>query len=82
MFCVIAKTKQNRTNSKSWVYQKKKQVIKKFIEKIVHQKLMKNKYFSWAIIFVFVNKCYIVITYDTFILKKRLGEIPKALIDC
>ena len=76
--------KQNKTEliANPGFIKKKKQVIKKFIEKIVHQKLMKNKYFSWAIIFVFVNKCYIVITYDTFILKKRLGEIPKALIDC
>ena len=76
--------KQNKTEliANPGFIKKNKQVIKKFIEKIVHQKLMKNKYFSWAIIFVFVNKCYIVITYDTFILKKRLGEIPKALIDC
>ena len=76
--------KQNKTEliANPGFIKKKKQVIKKFIEKIVHQKLMKNNYFSWAIIFVFVNKCYIVITYDTFILKKRLGEIPKALIDC
>ena len=32
--------------------------------------------------FVFANKCYIVISYETFICKKRLNELPKALIGC
>ena len=29
---------------------------------------------------VFMNKCYIIISYETFIRKKRFLELPKALI--
>ena len=29
-----------------------------------------------------MNKCYMVISYVTFICKKRLHELPKYLIDC
>ena len=33
-------------------------------------------------IFVFVNTCYIVFTYDILIFKEQLDKIPKVLIDC
>ena len=32
--------------------------------------------------FVFMNKCYIVISYETFTCKKWLHELPKTLIGC
>ena len=32
--------------------------------------------------FVFVNKCFIIITYDTFTCRKRLDEDPKVSIGC
>ena len=32
--------------------------------------------------FVLMNKCYIVISCETFICKKRLHELPKTLIGC
>ena len=53
MFCVIAKTKQNRTNSKSWVYQKKKTGHQK-----VHRKNSSSKTHEKQVFLMGNNFCF------------------------